>query len=229
MKRCLVFALVFSAQGCSFGAAPEENGDDPSGQQVGDVGAWCDTTCARLEVCPEVCDCYDDTCTCTGGIGDDCAEECREELESYDDGGAECADYRRALMSCIDEIRTCEMFYENTGCTHLEEPRNCGGSSVEPVAPPVPAGVVTCRAGSGGGTAGAAGGGNVSAFSCMAAYEDCTDGARYQVVCDGTNEHATCNCFRAGTFTGSFEQSPASCPVDAQLNAGCGWNLYTGF
>jgi hypothetical protein len=230
MKRVILSWMVVTMSGCVAVDTPDETGNQPSSEAsfVSSIDGWCDTTCARLSACPEQCDCVGDTCTCRSGPGDECAEDCRDALEEYAGQGDACAERGQELMLCIDRIQTCDELYDDYDCeTERDADEVCDDHDDDgdvDVAPPS-ARYVTCHVGFGGGTAGAAGGGNVSAFSCESAYDECTDGARYQVVCQGTSASATCNCFRSGQFSGSFESAPATCPTTADMNAGCGWTL----
>jgi hypothetical protein len=190
---------------------------------------WCDATCARFASCEERCDCEGDTCTCTG-IDADCPDSCRDALDEYLGHGDECADAGRMLMRCVDGVTDCEDLYAGVDC---EPPASatatCNGDSGGDVGAPTGARGVTCNAGSGSGSAGAAGSANVSAFRCEELREDCSDGARYQVVCADAGEGAACNCFRSGEFDGSFTLTPARCPSTAELNDACGWLLAEDF
>jgi hypothetical protein len=231
MKRVLFGLLGTLLPGCMTVETPAADDDDTSTERAlaSDLDDWCDSTCARFGSCPERCDCAGDTCTCTG-VGDDCADDCREALGDYLGQGDDCAEAGRELMRCIDGVQTCEQLYAGVDC---ESPASAeaaceGQHGDDDVSPTGPFGV-TCGAGSGGGTAGAAGGANVPAFHCEERREQCSDGASYQVVCDGAGDGASCNCFRSGEFTGSFALSPARCPSAAEINAGCGWVLAEGF
>jgi hypothetical protein len=230
MKR-VIFAWFFAFVPACIAPEPLDNdGDQPSTEAslAGDIDAWCDATCARLEDCPEQCECEGDLCSCSGGIDDDCPEDCRDALEEYLGRGDDCAELGRGLMACVDQIKTCDDLYAGHDCEAIDEDEACERSSGDDVSPPSSR-YVTCAGASGSGSAGAAGGGNVSAFSCETSYEECSDGALYRLVCNGTSEVANCHCFRSGEFTGSFEVSPGNCPSGVELNAGCGWSLNPGY
>lgn len=233
MKHWLFLSFLALTPACiAVDTPPEDQPEQVSSQSSleSNIDGWCAATCERLSACPERCSCAGDTCTCRSGVGEDCAEECRDTLEDYLGHGDGCAKIGLDLMSCVDGIQTCDMLYADYDC---DEPSSadalCERDDPPPLVPPAaPGGFVVCRSASGGGTAGAAGGANASAFSCETLYEECSDGARYQLVCNGTSEQATCNCFRSGMFTGSLETAPARCPSTSELNVWCGWQLDFG-
>jgi hypothetical protein len=187
-----------------------------------DLDSWCDATCARVGHCSRSCACRGEGCECVDASA--CPEDCRGAMQEFLGEGDDCALVGRDFMACVDRIATCEDLERGRDCelSARQEAACTGGDDAAPTAAP---GGVSCRGISGGGTAGAAGGANAPAFSCRELREECSDGARYQFVCDGSAGSATCNCFRNGEFAGTFSMTPARCPSAAELNAGCGWFL----
>jgi hypothetical protein len=74
-----------------------------------------------------------------------------------------------------------------------------------------------------------AGGGQPSDGSsqviCEEGRDSCSDGHAYSWVCAADSQgRRACSCFVDSQVTGAFAPG-ASCPLPAQVNAGCGWNL----
>lgn len=225
MRKWVFLVGIASAAvvGCAFESTPpvDEN-DRQEAKLESSIGAWCDATCERLGEC-DGCACDGDVCDCVE-IDEECPLDCRRELGEYLGHGEDCAGVGLEFMACVSGI-TCDELSDGDGCANRERRDDaCGdrGDGGGPHPSPAPGARVSCEAGSGGGTAGGSG---TAAFRCEETREECSDGARYHFVCSGTQESATCNCFRDGEHTGSFEVAPATCPSVPDVNASCGWNL----
>jgi hypothetical protein len=87
--------------------------------------------------------------------------------------------------------------------------------------------LVSCQ--SGYGTAGAAGtsaGPPSSAVVCEEGVADCTDNHQYGWLCAvGSEGQTACSCLVDLHTTGGFDPGGTTCPSQAQVNAGCGWNI----
>jgi hypothetical protein len=219
----LVFAAL-TLPACVTVDTPAADTADVSPEQAlaSDLESWCDATCARVGNCSERCDCRGDGCECPDASA--CPDDCREAMRDFLGEGDDCAEVGRDFMACVDGITTCDEFERGRDCELSARQEAACGRDDEAAPTAGPTGV-TCRAASGSGTAGAAGSASVQAFSCTELREDCSDGSRYQLACDGTSESATCHCFRNGEFAATFNVAPARCPNGTELNAACGWSL----
>jgi hypothetical protein len=84
--------------------------------------------------------------------------------------------------------------------------------------------VVSCEEGGGwGGTSGGEPG--TAQVTCSEARSGCSDNREYSWICvDDAQGHNWCTCFVDGDPLGALEPT-AVCPIVAELNAACAWNL----
>lgn len=195
------------------------------------LATWCRTTCEVLTACPgtDDCDCSEDVCSCSA-IGDDCPQQCLEELARYTKGDDECAAAGLRFQKCVDR-HGCSFIADNDLCAPTDaEAAACpsdrdsadGGSKAGPNGGTLlPSAAVTCEGayGSGGGPS------EGSAMTCSEGRADCSDGHVYDWLCasDGRGRSA-CSCLLDGEAVGAFTPG-TSCPELSVVNAGCGWNL----
>ncbi len=228
--------------------------DSPVAEQRGTetlserIDSFCASTCERLSGClSETCNCVEtsgsagtgagsggsgptpSSCSCTPTTNDECQAQCLATMNDIAARGSTCEEAANTLMLCFDGITSCESADETQYCANPDVlPPACiggDGPKVDPTDPAPTGGVVVCRAGAGGGTAGRPGTDNETSFVCQQSLEDCTDGSSYSIDCEGTQASSTCTCERDGEISGAFIVAPATCPGGAVVNAMCGWHL----
>jgi len=86
--------------------------------------------------------------------------------------------------------------------------------------------VVSCQSAYGTAGANSGGGPPSSAVVCEEGVADCTDNHEYTWLCAiGSEGQTACSCLVDSHATGAFDPGGTSCPTQAQVNAGCGWNI----
>lgn len=86
--------------------------------------------------------------------------------------------------------------------------------------------LVSCQSGYGTAGANSGGGPPSSAVVCEEGVADCSDNHEYGWLCAiGSEGQTACSCLLDSHATGAFDPGGTSCPTQAQVNAGCGWNI----
>src|SRR6186713_1195615 len=176
------------------------------GDRLGaDLGAWCDSLCARLEDCGN----YDDECVTA------CIELFREAFANKNDT---CKEAGFRAMDCLDQASCAELNGLDV-CAVQEEFELCLASQ----------GLVYCAdEAETGGTAGM-GGGQTTGFSCSMLRDECSNGSVYRLACDGPGDPPECSCTVDDEVVGRFVPSRLSCPDARDVARICGWPVTEGW
>jgi hypothetical protein len=176
-----------------------------------DLGAWCDTTCARVYQCQEE------------EVPEECQSTCIEYFSETFAGRTDvCAAAGLRLIECFDEASCTELTGSN-GCNQQQEEGLCLAS----------VGLVSCNLESGGisaggaGTAGSAGAPPVPT-SCDIGLSECSDFRNYVLSCTGLGDVAVCECSINGYGHGRFALNGTTCPESLEATQICGWPIFQG-
>ncbi|HEX6273062.1 MAG TPA: hypothetical protein VFZ53_08480 [Polyangiaceae bacterium] len=176
---------------------------DGSDRLGANLGAWCDSWCARMDVC--------------GAGGDECVAEC---VETFRDGFANkndtCTAAGLRVMDCLEQA-PCAELASFDACAIQEERALCAQ----------PRALVNCRVGDGGEPA-SMDGEPASGFSCSAGFEECSNGSVYRLACDGPGDPPECSCMVDDEVVGRFIPSRLRCPGALEVARICGWPVTDG-
>jgi len=239
--RCVVALVAFALPallGCTGQHVVAGEERTKAEQYEATLPAWCSAICHTLQNCEEQdCACSGDVCDCGGGVDEDCAVDCLDDMSRWAQGSDECAAIGQRFKDCLDAA-ACSLLSGGNTCQTDEADQNAcprpgspdpgsapdadsSGGLNPPMNVPVP---VTCQEGGGTGSAPGAEPG-VAQLLCELEHLDCSDGQDRQVVCVTTSQGPTsCACRLDGVLTGAFDPG-GNCPTLAQQNVGCGWSL----
>jgi hypothetical protein len=208
MKRFASRVVPLLLPACIVDTPVVDDGDAGVGSdRLGaNLGAWCDSLCARWDAC--------------GEGGDECVTDC---IEIFRGGFAKkndtCTEAGFRAMDCLERASCAEL----TGldlCAVQEEFELCLASQ----------GLVYCRPPDDetGGTGGP-GGGPATGLSCGVGFEECSNGSAYRLACDGPGDPPVCSCTVDDEVVGRFVPSRLSCPDARDVARICGWPVTEGW
>lgn len=250
---CLVLPAFLNCSGENVVAGKDKT---QSEKLEASLPAWCKSTCNKLQACEPAsgCSCSGDVCECAGGgVGDDCVEDCEQEMSRWAKGGEACAAIGEQLQRCIDRAG-CDVLESDGDCrTTAAERAACPDESDGPTPDvtepgtggstntlPLPAAGSSTYGGngnSGGNSAGpnpvtcqaitgsGSAGSSSSPLLCETTFLECSDGHEYQWSCVSTSETKNvCSCYIDGAVQSAFEWTN-SCPEVQQVDVACGFSL----
>lgn len=135
---CLMLPAFLNCSGKNVVAGTEKTDAE---QLESSLPGWCKSVCSKFDQCEENsgCECADDQCTCTG-FGDDCVEDCEEELARWAKGGDECAAVGERIKKCVDDLG-CDVLNPNgNDCNSTPDERDACPKSDLPDMPGGPDG-----------------------------------------------------------------------------------------
>jgi hypothetical protein len=203
MKHFLSRLVPILLPACMVDTPVVEGDADRFGENL---GAWCDSTCARFY------ECEDDE------VPEDCRETCVDYFsDTFADRSEVCAAAGLRLMDCFDEA-SCTELRDSNGCNQQQEEGLCLAS----------VGLVSCNLESSGigsaGAAGSAGAPPVTA-SCDIGLGECTDSHDYLLACT-LGEVPVCECSIDGYGHGRFALNGSTCPESLEATQICGWPIF---
>jgi hypothetical protein len=206
MKHFLSRLVPVLLPACMVDTPVVEGDDDRLGENL---GAWCDSTCARFYGCED------------DEEPEDCRETCVDYFSDTFAGRTEvCTAAGLRLMDCFDEA-SCTELRDDNGCNQQQEEGLCLAS----------VGLVSCNLESSSvGAAGAAGmagaaGGQPLPSSCDIGLSECTDSHDYLLACT-LGEVRVCECSIDGYGHGHFALNNPTCPESLEATQICGWPIF---
>jgi hypothetical protein len=235
MKRLCVGMLITLFAGCTVGTPVAEKPDGSAGMPAVDntkssgsteipsdlefangIPGFCNDTCTRFADCD---------------LAPDCLAQCTSYMSAFLSHGDACIALGVEFEACLNAISTCDEYNNPPACEQDTGPHDlCAARGSDTSSTTAPTTCLGCDPScevSGGGGGPVNPGGPPVATSCTLDGDNCSDGSTYQLRCSTVQGVLTCNCFKNGNVTGTFDATTGCPPSNAEMFQGCGWALPT--